>query len=162
MIKHIVYLPCSTLYNQPVIHMHLLPLLKYHFIIHHSHPKWHAPIFFCLFFTLSLNNLTKGDSKYLELLKSAKCSVNHFSLYWALLTSFICIVLSAVASLITFQTNHNRVNHFNTLSQTPEFIVIVMNPSETSLSSPYHGAWGSWVISESSMHEWASARAKRK
>lgn len=138
MIKHIVYLLCGTLYNQPMIHMHLLPFLKYHFIIHHSHPKWHASIFFfCLLFTLSLNNLKKDDSKCLELLKSAKCSVNHFSLYWALLTIFICIVLLTVASLITFQTYHKKVNHFNTLNQTPEIIVIVMNPSETSLSLSY-------------------------
>lgn len=112
--------------------------------------------FFCLLFTLSLNNLKKEDSKCLELLKSAKCSVNHFSLYWALLTIFICIVLLTVASLITFQTYHKKVNHFNTLNQTPEIIVIVMNPSETSLSLSYTSAWSSRVISQSSIHEWAT------
>lgn len=112
--------------------------------------------FFCLLFTLSLNNLKKVDSKCLELLKSAKCSVNHFSLYWALLTIFICIMLLTVASLITFQTYHKKVNHFNTLNQTPEIIVIVMNPSETSLLLSYPSAWSSRVISQSSIHEWAT------
>lgn len=140
-----------------MIHMHLLPFLKYHFIIHHSHPKWHASIFFSVCFShyLLITSKRKIPSAWNYWNQpSVLLIISHFTEPYSLF--FICIVLLTVASLITFQTYHKKVNHFNTLNQTPEIIVIVMNPSETFLSLSYPSAWSSRVISQSSIHEWAT------